>query len=117
MGRPMSKPKVAVIIPFFQRKPGLLSNAVNSALKQKVDATLELIIVDDGSPIPAETELRDFLPKHQSEITLVKQANAGCYPASNTALEHIRPDTDIVAFLDSDDIWTETHLQNAVWAL
>jgi succinoglycan biosynthesis protein ExoW len=113
----MSRKKIAVVIPFFQRKSGLLRNAVQSALNQAVDAELELVIVDDGSPVRAEDEIDDLLRTHSSQIKLVKQPNGGCYPASNTALDHVTPDTDFVAFLDSDDVWFDGHLQNALWAL
>ncbi len=113
----MSRKKFSVVIPFFQRKTGLLIQAVQSALGQDVDADIELVIVDDGSPISAESELKDVLRTHKDQIVLVKQRNAGCYPASNTALEHVRPDTDFVAFLDSDDVWTKDHLRHALFAL
>jgi succinoglycan biosynthesis protein ExoW len=109
--------RVAVIIPFFQRKSGLLRNAVISALNQKVDAAIELIIVDDGSPLPAELEIAELVEAHPSQIIILKQKNAGCYPASNTGLNRVRADTDFVAFLDSDDVWADTHLRNALWTL
>jgi succinoglycan biosynthesis protein ExoW len=113
----MNKKKISVVIPFFQRKAGLLAQAVESALKQDVNALVRLVIVDDGSPIPAEVELREALRTHKDQIILVKQRNAGCYPASNTALEHVPADTDFVAFLDSDDVWAKDHLSHALWAL
>src|SRR5262250_1591325 len=109
--------KTSVVIPFYQRTPGLLRKAALSALSQRGQFSIHLIIVDDGSPIDANDELGDLLSEHRSKITLVKQKNAGCYPASNTALDHVPEDTDFVAFLDSDDEWTECHLEHATWAL
>jgi succinoglycan biosynthesis protein ExoW len=113
----MTKKRIAVVIPFYQRKAGLLRKAVMSALNQSVDAVVKLIIVDDGSPLPAEAEVGDFLQSNSEQIVLVKQKNAGCYPASNTALDVVSPDTDFVAFLDSDDVWSQSHLRNALWAM
>ena len=109
--------KVSVVIPFFQRQPGLLRKAVISALGQKGDYRMEIVIVDDESPIPARTELADLLPQHSDKFIIVEQKNAGCFPAGNTGLNHVSSDSDYIAFLDSDDEWFEGHLEHAVWAL
>ena len=45
-----------VVIAYYQREPGILRRAVRSALEQRVEE-LEVIVVDDESPVPAETEL------------------------------------------------------------
>jgi succinoglycan biosynthesis protein ExoW len=50
-------------------------------------------------------------------VKLIRQANAGCYPACNVALDNMGADTDYVAFLDSDDEWSDEHLANALEAL
>ena len=42
-------PHVAVIIPFYQRQPGLLLRAVRSALSQS-GCTVDIIVIDDSSP-------------------------------------------------------------------
>jgi succinoglycan biosynthesis protein ExoW len=109
--------KVSVVIPFFQRQPGLLRKAVESALTQKGDYRMEIVIVDDESPIPARTELADLLLKHSDTFIIVEQKNAGCFPAGNTGLNRVSPDTDYIAFLDSDDEWFDGHIEHAVWAL
>jgi succinoglycan biosynthesis protein ExoW len=109
--------KISVVIPFFQRQPGLLRKAVISALDQKGDYRTEIIIVDDGSPIAAREELADLLSKHPEKFIIVEQKNAGCFPAGNTGLNHVSSDSDYIAFLDSDDEWFEGHLEQAVWAL
>ena len=110
--------KVSVITPFFQRQPGLLRKAITSVATQKgLDARVEIIVVDDGSPVPADTELTGMVLPDTLEVRVLKQANAGCYPACNTALDNVGVDTDYVAFLDSDDEWFDAHLGNAVWAL
>jgi succinoglycan biosynthesis protein ExoW len=43
--------------------------------------------------------------------------NSGQGAARNKGLDNVRPGTEYVAFLDSDDEWTEDHLSNAVNAL
>jgi len=110
--------KISVITPFFQRQPGLLRKAIESTANQKgFGGSIEIIVVDDGSPIPAESELIGIHLPDTVKVKVIKQENAGCYPACNTALKYVGEDTDYVAFLDSDDEWFDAHLSNAVWAL
>lgn len=111
------KKKISVITPFFQRTRGLLEKAVRSALNQRGEFDLKIVIVDDGSPISAIEELGSLLSQHSEVFDVRTQTNAGCYPASNSALDCVSEDTDIVAFLDSDDEWSEAHLRRAVWAI
>jgi succinoglycan biosynthesis protein ExoW len=109
--------KVSVVIPFYQRTPGLLRNAVMSALSQKTHATMEIVVVDDGSPVSARDDLRELLNDNPTKIIIVDQTNAGNPRAANAGLDHVSPDTDVIAFLDSDDVWTESHIEHAVWAI
>lgn len=109
--------KVSVVIPFFQRQPGLLRKAVESALKQSGDFRMEIVIVDDESPVPARAELADLLAEQPEKFIIVEQKNAGCFPAANTGLSRVSADTDYIAFLDSDDEWFDGHIERAVWAL
>lgn len=107
---------VAVIIPFYQKKSGILTKAVTAALRQTV-ANVHLLIIDDASPVPARTELADLLRAHPGRITIIEQPNAGPAAARNHGLRSVPPGTEFVAFLDSDDEWIESHLENALTAL
>jgi succinoglycan biosynthesis protein ExoW len=109
--------KISVVIPFYQRQEGLLNKAVVSALNQKGDFRLEIVVVDDGSPIPARKELADLIVQQPDKFIIIDQKNAGCFPAGNTALNHVSADADYIAFLDSDDEWFDGHLRHALWAL
>jgi succinoglycan biosynthesis protein ExoW len=109
--------KIAIVIPFFQKEKGILRKAVLSALRQAGNHDYEIIIVDDGSPINALTELEDLSIQYPSQIRILTQENAGPAAARNKALNSIGSDTEYVAFLDSDDQWTENHLQMAMCAL
>ncbi|MCB1915995.1 MAG: glycosyltransferase family 2 protein [Rhodocyclaceae bacterium] len=118
MMRPNSTcPRVAVIIPFFQRTRGLLADGVRSILAQTGVEGLEVIVVDDGSPIPAEQELQELLEASSGRIRIVKQPNSGPGAARNRGLDSVGPATEYVAFLDSDDRWEPTFLGDAVFAL
>lgn len=108
---------IAVVIPFFQKKPGILRKAVMSALAQEGVSDLTIIIVDDASPLPAKLEIADLIERDRARIVVIEQANAGPAAARNKALDHVPPGTEFVAFLDSDDEWIPTHLSNALAAL
>ncbi len=107
----------AVIVPFFQRKPGLLAAAIRSALAQEAAGPITIIVCDDASPIPADTELAMLAPEQREQVILIRQANAGAAAARNAALDAVPPGTEWIAFLDSDDRWEPGHIARAVAAL
>lgn len=110
---------VGVVIPFYQRESGILAKALLSIAAQQVESTVfTIVIVDDGSPVPADNELAALeLPEH-CRIELIKQKNAGPAVARNTALDYLQQcEISTVAFLDSDDVWKEQHIAEALSAL
>lgn len=109
--------RIAVIIPFYQKKPGILGKAVASALAQEGDAEMTIIVIDDQSPVPAREELGALMLAHPGRIVIIEQPNAGPAAARNRGLDAVAAGTEYVAFLDSDDEWILSHLANAVKAL
>ena len=110
---------VGVVIPYFQRKPGLLARAVGSALAQEGETpeSVAVFVVDDGSPRPARDELAMLPEVARARVTLIAQKNAGVAAARNAALDAMPADVTAIAFLDSDDAWRPLHLANARAAL
>jgi len=108
--------KCTVIIPYYQREPGILARALRSVFAQ-THPDFEIIVVDDSSPLPAENDLQGFSLEERAQITLIKQPNAGPGGARNMGLDHVPADSLYAAFLDSDDEWTQDHLKNAVAGL
>lgn len=106
-----------VVVPYFQRSPGLLVRAVRSALEQNAVARPLIIIVDDGSPHPARIELDAFSETERRAIVLIEQRNAGVSAARNRALDAMPELINAIAFLDPDDAWHAGHLANASIAL
>jgi len=106
-------PRFGVVIPYFQREPGLLARAVRSVISQVGVQSALIVIVDDGSPHPAVDELANFTTIECTNIKLIKQKNGGVSNARNRALEELPENIDFVAFLDPDDIWESFHLYNA----
>jgi len=108
---------VSVVIPFFQQEPGILARALRSVERQPLDRVSQIIIVDDASPVPAREELESIVGGLRSRIALVSRSNGGPGAARNTGLEHVASNVEYVAFLDSDDEWSDDHLSNALYAL
>lgn len=105
--------RLGIIIPFFQRRQGLLQAAINSIICQTVvNCDIRIIIVDDESPIDPATELSLIeIPPH-IKVDVIRRGNGGPGPARNTGLDSLHNE-DVIAFLDSDDIWDSGHLSRA----
>lgn len=109
--------KVAVIIPFFQKEKGILVRALESVKAQRINRSVDLqvIIVDDSSPMPARQELENFDAGDGISLVLLEKPNGGPGEARNMALEYLESvPADYVAFLDSDDVWHDNHLDRAL---
>lgn len=113
----MTTPDIAVITPHFQRKPGLLPQAMRSVFSQTIGHRAVAVICDDSSPVSAESELRGLADLPQDRIIIRRQPNGGAGAARNNALNHVPQGVKYVAFLDSDDVWRPHHLERAVSAL
>jgi glycosyltransferase involved in cell wall biosynthesis len=90
-------PIVSVIIPTFDRAPWV-GEAIASVLAQTYPH-LELIVVDDGSHDATPAVVRAFGPA----LTYIRQTHAGVSAARNHGVGMSRG--ELVAFLDSDDLW------------
>ena len=83
-----------------------LPAAVESVLAQTV-ADLELIVVDDCSPVPAIEALADI---RDPRLRLVRRArNGGTAAGRNSALRRAR--APVVCQLDADDLWEPRFLE------
>jgi succinoglycan biosynthesis protein ExoW len=109
---------LGVIVPYYQTSPGVLSKAIVSISNQVFTGPINVYIVDDGSPIPANKELENISIPGNISLNIVVQENQGPSAARNKALALAKNDNcEYIAFLDSDDEWTPQHLGNAVFAL
>ena len=109
---------IAVVIPYFQKEPGVLRRALASVAAQRnVPGQVAVVVVDDASPAPARDEIDALTMPPGMRLHVVEQKNGGPGAARNAGLAFISQDTQYVAFLDSDDEWTPQHLARAVTAL
>ncbi|MEQ1706422.1 MAG: glycosyltransferase family 2 protein, partial [Rickettsiales bacterium] len=111
--------KVSVVIPYFQRQAGILRRAVESILSQEVppNNNVEIIVVDDGSPVSAQSEIEGLVFYSPFNLNIIKQPNGGVAMARNTALKAVDDSTKYIAFLDSDDTWHKEHLRKGLEVL
>lgn len=111
--------KVSLIIPYYQKREGILRRALTSVLDQEISEGIqvEVIVVDDGSPVPAETEVAGLQFAEPHRLVVLTQPNGGVGKARNTGLQHASEDVHYIAFLDSDDIWKPQHLAQAIRTL
>jgi succinoglycan biosynthesis protein ExoW len=108
---------IAVVIPYFQREPGILRRALRSIAAQRdCPLPLHIVVVDDASPAPAASEV-EAVASLSWPVEVVVQPNGGPAVARNAGLDRVPSATRYVAFLDSDDEWSEDHLARAVQAL
>jgi glycosyltransferase involved in cell wall biosynthesis len=99
-------PTVSVIIPTYNRA-SVICDAVESVLNQSY-SNVDLIVVDDGSKDDTHARLRRF----GNRIRLITQDNAGPAAARNRGIAVSRG--DLVAFLDSDDLWLPSKVERQV---
>jgi glycosyltransferase involved in cell wall biosynthesis len=101
-----AEPLVSTIIPTFNRA-SLLRNAIDS-VQQQTYRNVEIIVVDDGSTDGTQAALKAY----GESVRVIVQDNAGPAIARNRGIE--AAGGDIVAFLDSDDVWRRTKLERQV---
>ena len=105
----MSTPTVSVIIPTHDRLPFLIE-ALDSVHKQTF-RNFEVIVVDDGS----REEVTPAIADHPTKPRTFRQTNQGPAAARNSGLREARG--ELIAFLDSDDLWMPTKLDVFVDAI
>jgi hypothetical protein len=101
----MSVPDVSVAITLYN-KEAHIDAALKSVLAQSF-ANFEIIVIDDGSTDDGAAVVQKF---SDPRVKLHRQLNAGVSAARNAALMLAR--SDLVAFLDADDLWRPQHLQH-----
>ena len=101
-------PRVSVIIPTYNRA-GYLCESIESVLTQTY-TDYEIIVVDDGSTDDTEEVLQLWIA--DGTIHYVWQENRGESAARNHGIELAIG--EYIAFLDSDDLFMPTKLEEQV---
>jgi glycosyltransferase involved in cell wall biosynthesis len=93
--------RVSVIVPVYNR-PAFVGEALRSALSQECPGGLEIVAVDDGSTDETPQVLADIAAA-DGRVRVIRQENAGPAHARNLAMREAKG--ELLALLDSDDVW------------
>lgn len=99
------QPKISVVIPLYNKQDEI-GRCMRSVLAQTF-GDFEVVVIDDGSTDASAERVAEF---SDPRIRLIRQANGGVALARNRAIEEAR--AELIAFLDGDDEWLPTHLEN-----
>jgi len=109
--------RISVVIPTYNRSHTIM-RAINSVLSQTYPA-FEIIVVDDGSTDGTKELLQahGFCKKGTKELEkkYLIQENGGVSSARNLGIKNAKG--DFIAFLDSDDAWSEKKLERQLVVL
>ncbi|MFO8082985.1 MAG: glycosyltransferase [Desulfobacterales bacterium] len=97
---------VSVIIPTYNRA-WIIKEAIDSVLTQTHKA-YELIVVNDGSIDNTDS----ILNQYDKKLRVIRQANRGVSAARNQGIAS--SSGDLIALLDSDDLWLPEKLERQV---
>jgi|SRR3974390_126573 len=98
-------PRVSVVIPCYNTAR-FVAEAVESVFSQTY-RDYEVVVVNDGSP--DTPELEQALAPWRDKITYVHTEHCGLSVARNNGIQASRG--ELIALLDSDDVWEPTFLQ------
>lgn len=99
--------RVSVVLPVYDRER-YVGEAIESVLGQTYPVH-ELIVVDDGSTDGSVA----VAERHARRgVTILRRANGGIGAARNTGIAAVTG--DLVAFIDSDDVWLPDKLARQV---
>jgi glycosyltransferase involved in cell wall biosynthesis len=90
------------VVVVTHNRASFLPVAIRSLMRQRSDAALDVLVVDDGST-DATPETMAALSAEFPGLRHVRQDHAGISAARNTGLQALLPETEVVTFLDSDD--------------
>jgi glycosyltransferase involved in cell wall biosynthesis len=102
----MTEPFVSIVVPLYNGE-AFITDAIESILSQTY-TNYEIIVIDDGSTDGSRQLLIPFFDK----ISYVYKPNGGIASAYNAGVRISKG--ELVAFLEQDDIWAPTRLEQHV---
>lgn len=99
--------KISIIIPIYNGSL-LINRCLNSVFNQIGEFDLEVVVIDDGS---TDNSI-EIIKKYPGQIILLNQTNQGPAAARNKGIK--KASGKYLAFLDADDYWEPTFLEEAV---
>jgi len=105
-------PRISVIIP-CRNSAQTLASTLGSLISQSFE-DWEAIVIDDGST-DETAEILAAVARTDRRIRVIIGAAKGASAARNRGIRHAK--SELIAFLDSDDIWESSRLSMMVWFL
>lgn len=102
-----SQPRVAIIIPTYNRAE-LLPRAIESALSQTRQDLCEVIVINDGG----SDDTNKVVAQYGDRVRYIEQGNRGLAGARNTGIRATR--AELLTFLDDDDIFCPDKIENQI---
>jgi GT2 family glycosyltransferase len=102
--------KVSIVIPLYNKAP-YVRRALDS-IRAQTFSDFEVIVVDDGSTDDGAVLVSSY---PDQRVRLISQSNSGPGPARNTGIAQAQG--KFIAFLDADDEWLPTYLEESVRSL
>jgi glycosyltransferase involved in cell wall biosynthesis len=99
-----------VVIPLYNKEK-FISETIQAVLQQTFK-NFEILLVNDGS---TDNSLQKIAAFSDNRIKVISQKNKGVSAARNTAIQ--AASTTWIAFLDADDIWQPTFLEEIAHAI
>lgn len=96
--------KISVVIPTYNRSDFIL-RAIESVRNQTIKVD-EIIVIDDGSNDKTKELIENL------DLKYIYQKNSGVSNARNRGIKEAK--NNWIAFLDSDDIWNNTKIENQI---
>lgn len=103
--------EVSIIIPLYNTEK-YIAETIQSVLEQTY-TNWELIIIDDGSKDTSSEKVKAFLSDNR--IQYFYQNNGGVSLARNNGISKAKG--EYIAFLDADDLWKNSNLEEKITAL
>src|SRR3989344_7351377 len=103
-----SQPKVSIIVPAYNAEK-FMKDAIDSALAQTY-SNIEVVVLNDGSTDGTAKIIKPYLK--DKRIIYFEQSNGGVSRARNKAFELSHG--DYITFLDADDIYAPTKVEEEV---
>ncbi len=107
---------LSVVIPTYNRRP-ILEKCLKALEQQRLEACIsgyEVVVVDDGSTDDTVAWLQRDAPRYP-HVRLIQQDHGGPAAGRNRGVEHATG--DVIVFIDSDLVVTETFLLSHARAL
>ena len=104
---------VSIIIPYYKKKK-YVKLAINSVLQQTYK-NFELIIIYDDYDKEDLNFLKEIIKKDKRIKLYTNKKNLGAGRSRNKAIKLSKG--SLIAFLDSDDLWTRNKLKEQIFFL